>query len=218
MNGISEQRVRASVLWPSAAKCRLYLCAYGLLSLLFALVYGGANYFAAIRGQTLHYYFDWEREIPFVPQMIYAYLSISIVFWLPLFFIDIRKIRRFAWMFALSIVVAGTFFMLVPAKTGFASTPDVRALGEPEGWLFSFLYQLDQPYNTLPSLHIALSTLTILAVKESVASRWLVAMLLVWLMTIMLSVVFVHQHHLADVVSGALLGWACFRIYAAKVF
>jgi membrane-associated phospholipid phosphatase len=216
MTGIASSKRSEGPAWPSAEKCLLYFKVYVALNLLFIVVYGGANYLASTRAKTFRYYFDWERQIPFVPQLIYVYFSISLVFWLPLFFVDIQKIRRLGWMFALCIVVAGCFFLAVPGKTAFVLTPPAPSLGMPEGWLFAMLYLLDYPYNTLPSLHVALSTLTILAAIQTTASRWLGAGLSLWLLAIMLSVVLVHQHHLADVVTGMLLGWGCFRLYAAQ--
>jgi membrane-associated phospholipid phosphatase len=190
-----NQRLSGAVLW-------LYLKIMSGLYLLFAVVYGGSNYWAAQQATHYHLYWQWERTLPFVPAMIYVYFSIGLLFWLPLWVLDAPHLLRLGKAAALCMLAAGVCFVAWPASTGFVG-PELPqdAL---QAWIFTRLHQFDHPHNTAPSLHIALSTLVLLACASG--SLWRKGALLAWWMLIVLAVLLVHQHHVLDVVSGALLG------------
>lgn len=193
-----------------AANFWLYLKLNLALYLLFALVYGGTNYVASRRASVFHFYADWERDLPIVPELIYVYFSIAILFWFPLFFVDGKRFRRLAIAYAICILVAGLFFLMFPGVTAFAP----QALTESGvGRIFEWLYRIDYPHNTVPSLHVALSTLTVLAIRRERPHPALAVAMLAWLGAICIAVILVHQHHFADVVGGLLLGWGCDRWY-----
>lgn len=194
---------------------RLFLKMYAGLHLLFAAVYGGANWLAARHAQPLRYYAAWEQDMPFVPAMIYVYFSIALLFWVPLFLLDDARLRRLGHASAGCILVAGLFFVLAPGTTGF--TVQRAMSGTFEAVLFQALHTVDQPFNTAPSLHVALSTLLVLVARLDAAATWMRIVLFAWLGAIMVSVVLVHQHHLFDVLSGALLGAACYAWYRRPV-
>ncbi len=193
----------------SGALVWLYLKIMSGLYLLFAVVYGGSNDWAARQATHYHFYWQWERTLPFVPGMIYVYFSIGLLFWLPLLVLDAPRMRRLGKAAALCMLVAGACFMLWPATTGFVGPelPHDALLA----WIFARLHQLDHPHNTAPSLHIALSTLVLLACADGAA--WRKALLLAWWVLIVLAVLLVHQHHVLDVVSGALLGGLAYAWY-----
>ena len=65
----------------------------GVLLVLFVLVYGGLNWVTARRSDHLALWFDWELDIPFMPGMAWAYLSIVVSFVLPMFALDERGIE-----------------------------------------------------------------------------------------------------------------------------
>ncbi|PWF46121.1 phosphatase PAP2 family protein [Massilia glaciei] len=191
---------------PTRQALRLYVKMYLGLHALFAVVYGCANWLAARHADPMRYYASWEQDMPFVPVMIYPYLSIALLFWAPLFLLDQARMRRLGLAAAVCMLIAGVCFVLAPGISAFALAPAMPAAGTLEASLFAGLRALDQPYNTAPSLHVALSTLFVLAMRGGKLS----ALLLAWLGAIMASVLLVHQHHLADVFSGALLGAVCY--------
>ena len=205
--------MQGALCWPSKTKMWLYLKINLTLNLLFVVVYGGANQLASLRDNPYHYFTEWERNIPLVPAMIYVYMSISILFWLPLFVLDAEHLRRLGVAVAICIMIAGLCFVLFPGTTGFVTMPFTQTNDSIESCLFDMLHRLDKPYNTAPSLHVSLSTLIMLATNHSVVSRRLRTALLLWLCIIMLSVVLVHQHHLMDVVTGWILGYGCYLHY-----
>jgi membrane-associated phospholipid phosphatase len=66
-------------------------------------------------------------------------------------------------------------------------------------------------YNLIPSLHVALSTAT-LAAYGTCRGAWGRILLAVWGGLIGLSTLLTHQHHVVDVVTGLLLGWAGYQL------
>jgi membrane-associated phospholipid phosphatase len=192
---------------PSREKTWLYARLFALVGAVFMAVYGGCQWAQAnIHGHPM--YFEWERSIPFVPWMIFVYLSLNLLFWLPLFAVPKAKLKPFAGAMIFSTLVAGLFFYFLPGELGFA-----RPVGVPgyEG-IFERIYSLDGPKNLFPSLHIAYSTLCVLFTLSDPRPRGLVLFLLAWLAGIYASVLLVHQHHVADIVGGATLAWLSYRL------
>jgi membrane-associated phospholipid phosphatase len=184
---------------------RLYLRLVLLLDLLFVAVYGGLNWLTARRQDLWDLHFDWETRIPFVPGMIYAYLSINVLFVLPLFVMDARGMRLLARRIAWAIVLSGVVFLLLPARLGFTRPAEVPGYEA----VYALLYALDAPHNLVPSLHVAYSALIIASLCTPRAARWVQALLWGWLGLVAVAVVLVHQHHLADVAGGVLVAWIC---------
>lgn len=181
------------------------------LTLLFVSVYGGCNWAASQRSGLLGLYWEWETHIPFVPSMIFVYFSLNILMGLPLFALDEPGLRRYARAFAWATVLAGAVFLLFPTKLGFERMPPGNGL---EG-AFQTLFEWDRPHNLFPSLHIGYSTIAVLAMWQG-KPAWFRAFLAIWLILICVSVVLVHQHHLADIAGGLLLGWYSVKGIAMK--
>jgi membrane-associated phospholipid phosphatase len=179
------------------------------LTLLFAMVYGATNWISQQRSETYRVFTDWELTLPFVPQLVFVYFSIFFVFWLPLFTVERHEVRPLAGAFALATSIAGVCFLLFPTRLGFVR-PSLVPGYEP---IFSTLYAIDLPYNTLPSLHVAYSTLAMLTFVSAVDDRLTRVALTLWLAAMVASVVLIHQHHIADVVAGLVLGLVCYRVF-----
>jgi predicted protein tyrosine phosphatase len=180
-----------------------------LLSALFLVAYGGCNWITAHRAHVGTLFFEWERLIPFVPLMIIPYMSIDLFFVAaPFLCRDERELSTFAKRVSFAIVVAGFCFLLFPLRFAF-ERPHVS------GWLgaiFNTFRNFDQPYNLLPSLHIALRTiLAFLYARHSpgflrVASNF-------WFSLIGFSTVLTYQHHVTDLAGGFALAGYCFYIF-----
>jgi protein-tyrosine phosphatase len=180
-----------------------------LLSALFLVVYGGCNWITAHRAHVGTLFFEWERHIPFVPLMIIPYMSIDLFFVAaPFLCRDERELSTFAKRVSFAIVVAGICFLLFPLRFAF-ERPHVS------GWLgaiFNTFRNFDQPYNLLPSLHIALRT--ILACLYARHSRGLLRVASnIWFSLIGFSTVLTYQHHVIDVAGGFVLAGYCFYIF-----
>ncbi|MGH9659706.1 MAG: hypothetical protein ACRD96_14250 [Bryobacteraceae bacterium] len=174
------------------------------LTALFVVVYGGTNWINSQRSGHYRLYFDWELAIPFVPPMIYLYLSLNLFLALTLR-LDANALRAYAKAFALATVVAAAIHLALPARLGF----DRRGSGA----LYAWLYRIELPYNLFPSLHVAYTTMTGRALAGERSGPAFRAAVRLWAGLLVASVVFVHQHHLADVAGGIALGWLCAAYY-----
>ena len=179
------------------------------LSALFLVVYGWCNWFTAQRGNVPTLFFEWERSIPFVPLMIVPYMSIDLFFvTAPFLCRDKCELEAISKRVAAAILVAGLCFLLFPLRFAFARP-------HADGWLgafFDWFRGMDQPYNLLPSLHIALCT--ILADFYARHSRGVLRNASnAWFFVIGLSAVLTYQHHVMDVVAGFALGAYCLYFF-----
>jgi membrane-associated phospholipid phosphatase len=178
------------------------------LSLLWLVVYGGCSWITAHRSDVGTWYYSWERFIPFVPLMIIPYMSINLFFVCGAFLCQSpNELRVLAWRITFAILVAGGCFLLIPLR--FAA---VRP--QPSDWtgaIFRFLHFLDQPYNLLPSLHIAFRT--ILADLYAKHTKGVIRLAShVWFVLIGFSTLLTCQHHFVDIVGGFVLAAICFYL------
>jgi membrane-associated phospholipid phosphatase len=171
-------------------------------------VYFGADWVTGLRSDRMRVYFAAELKLPLVPEFLLVYLSLD-----PLFLIAPFVLRTRAEIRALTIAlfgatsVAGVCFLLLPAELAYP------AEGVEGFWsdMFALNRQIVLRYNLIPSLHVALSTVT-LAAFGTCRSAWTRILLAAWGGLIGLSTLLTHQHHVVDVVTGLLLGWAAYQL------
>lgn len=174
------------------------------LTLLFIMVYGSANWFNSLRAEHYNFYSERELVIPFIPEMILVYFSIQILFLLPIIHCNKIEMNVLAKRMALAILIAGTIFLLFPTRTGFVRSDSIESFQ----LLFVTLYSLDMQHNLFPSLHITLSTLVVTTLFNNI-NTFTKIFYLAWLGTLYLSVLLIHQHHVADIIGGILLTFLC---------
>ncbi len=182
------------------------------LSLLFLVVYGGCLWITVRRSDIGVFYFQWEREIPFVPWMILPYLSIDLFFiGAPFLFPDERELRLYGWRVAASIVIAGICFLVFPLRFAF---PRPHAAGW-LGMLFDQFRALDAPHNLCPSLHAALLVFLVDAYGRHLRGgwKWLV---LFWFFFVGCSPLLTHQHHVIDILGGFALAALCYGLIGER--
>lgn len=179
-----------------------------LLSVLFLLVYGGCNSIAAQRTDVGTWYFALDRQVPFVPWMIVPYLSIDAFFVLaPFLCRDREDLNLYSRRVTMAIVVAGICFLLIPLRFAFDRPPA-------NGWsgaLLDAFASLDRPFNLFPSLHVTLAVLLADVFRRYTKGAYR-AVLSLWFVLVVLSTVFVYQHHLIDVAGGLVLASLAFYL------
>lgn len=185
---------------PARADVALSLRWAALLTVLFLPVYGLCNWIAAQRGTRYRLWFDWELAMPFVPEMVWVYLSLFAAFCLPMFALRAPALNALCRRLMFAVLVSATAFLLVPGQLGYPRNAD--ALPE----MFGFIYLFDLPHNLAPSLHVSWSALFIVALREA-SLPWLRRMLEAWFVALCASVLLVHQHHVVDVIGGLLVAW-----------
>ena len=186
-----------------AALRRAFALAALRLTALFAAVFYGADALAALRASRSAVHFAWELAIPYWPAAFVPYFSVLAVPFLPLVMApDAASVRRWERRMAATVLAAGVVFVAFPAELGYAS-------GDPGRWqpLATLARCVSGRYNLLPSLHVALAFVTLHAVWPWAGLRARAA-LAVWFALMVASVLLTHQHHVADVATGLVLGWA----------
>lgn len=175
------------------------------LSALFAVVFYGADELAALRSYRWPIHFSWEDSIPYWPVFYMPYLSVFAVPFLAMRLHTADAVRCWERRMALVVLTSGVVFVAFPAELGYSYR---------EGGVWQPLADLTRlvsgHFNLLPSLHVALTFVTMAAVWRGagVVGRVLLAL---WCGLLMASTLLTHQHHLADVVAGAVLAWAVAR-------
>ena len=184
------------------------------LSILFLIVYGSCNWITSRRANAGTIYFEWEREIPFVPFFILPYMSIDLFFiCAPFLCRTDRELLTFAKRVTAAIIVAGTCFLLFPLRFAF---PRPHA----NGWLgvlFDWFRGMDAPHNLLPSLHAAL-TMILLDVYFRHTRGVVRGVIMMWFVLIVLSPVLTYQHHVIDIAGGFVLAAFCFCLFREPDF
>lgn len=152
-----------------------------------------------------------ESGLPYLPWLVPWYLSLDLM--VPLATVlapDLGTLRRVYRAMLVETGVAAVVYSVLPQRLGF--------YGHESGGVWEDLAQKTGSANLgwhadAPSLHVAFAfTLARLLIPLAGAneSRWLLAAGWIWAGGVMVSTLFVHEHHLADVASGLVLGWwAC---------
>lgn len=187
---LPSQRARAVFIWG------------GLATIITTVFYLGSNEIASRNANFYQLYFDFERNIPMVPWMIYIYNSFVFLILLNCFVLKSHiKIKALSIGLIASSTIGAIFFLLFPAELGFSRIENIKGY---EFW-YETLHMLDHPHNLAPSLHITYSTLSGYVLATNIKSKFLKGIILLWVLLISSSIVLVHQHHLFDIFSGAIL-------------
>jgi len=188
-------------------KLRQQAFALTVCTIVFISVYKFTTWYASSLDRVPSFTFDFEKSIPFLPLSIIPYMASGLFFCLVFFLCKNKyQLKILSWRMLFVIAVAGIFFMIFPLRFSFAK-PEVShsILRLP----FSFLKTFDSPFNQSPSLHIAFAFIFWSVFKE--LSRWR-TFLMIWLIMIGISTLTTYQHHLTDILAGAILAHISFII------
>jgi len=170
----------------------------------FFITYGFCNWSAAQRAHVGTWYYEWEKHVPFVPELVVPYWSLDLLFIGAFFLPRTRAELRLLGMRIFAIITLSCVcFLIWPLKFDLP-----RPM--PMGWtapLFRALYANDLPFNLAPSLHIGLRCLFWITYGRHLRG-WLRSAMRWWFIIIGASTLLVWQHHLMDVVTGFLMAYA----------
>ena len=178
---------------------------WGAITLIFStVVYFGTNEIASKSEHFYKLYFEFERDIPMVPWMVYIYQSFALLIVITYFSIKSpQKIKAYSISFMSSCGIAAVFFILFPTELGFSRTENIEGYE----FMYNLLHMIDKPHNLAPSLHITYSALGAYVLSSEIQSKFFKRMIWLWFLLICSSIVLVHQHHLFDIFSGILLSY-----------
>lgn len=191
--------------WPGWTHLRFAWRLTFAVTALFGVVYFGANWVTAHRTFRVRVHLDSELNLPLIPEFTLVYMSIYALFLAAPFILRTqREIKLLAKAEASAILIAGICFLLFPAQLAYAPATESQ-LGEWKG-LFNFASRLGLDYNLAPSLHVALSIVCIeLFARHAAPSETI--LLRAWGIGIAMATLFIHRHHVLDVVTGYLLAF-----------
>ncbi|MBL8808895.1 MAG: hypothetical protein JNM43_01860 [Planctomycetaceae bacterium] len=177
------------------------------LSSLFGVVYGGADYLTAMRTKHVRIDFSFEQNIPFIPELSPVYSSLYVLFlFVPFVLRSTQQLRSYVFAMTAMTLVAGVCFLLISARLGFVSPPVDQVLP----FSFRIADQLNLTYNPCPSLHAAYAVFHAQIFGCRARQPWLFHL---WAFAIAAAAWFTHQHHLVDLLAGALLGISGGAVY-----
>jgi membrane-associated phospholipid phosphatase len=188
--------------WPTRSRVTTGIAGAVRVALVFFPVYIGCAALTAARAAHWHPYAGWELGIPFVPSMIVPYLSMFVLFLLPPLQLDEAELRALSTRLIVASLLGGAMFLVLPAQMGFPTHDDA---GRWQG-IYSALYRIDGPFNTVPSFHVIYTASILLAMIEA-ATPALRRVYLAWLVVVCASTVLTHRHHLVDVAAGLALAF-----------
>jgi membrane-associated phospholipid phosphatase len=169
------------------------------ISIAFFTVYPLCNWLTSKRDSTFDLFFSAELTIPFVPEFIWAYLSLYLLFIIPPFFLSRSRLEILGKQLLAATIFSGIIFLLFPATLGFERSIPLDSFYSA---LFDNLFAVDLPHNMVPSLHVAFSALILLTLAKHVEHISAKTVFRIWLVLICVSTILVHQHHMLDVATG----------------
>ncbi|MFP2910083.1 phosphatase PAP2 family protein, partial [Pyxidicoccus sp. 3LFB2] len=181
-------------------------------ALFFLAVYGGASWVTGFYPGGLRVDLPFERHIPFIPGWAAVYVSMDVLLLLSLFvFRTWRDMVPFALALCVETVVGAVGFLVLPVEVAWPA----RVVHGGSAGVFFLADTMNLERNYLPSLHVAFACTAALAYAER--SGWLGRTLFgLWAAAIAASTLLIHEHHLLDVVAGALLAWGTWRLVAPR--
>lgn len=182
----------------------------GWVSLFFFSLYPLCNKITSQRLKIFDFFHPLELRIPFVPEAIWFYLLLYLLFAVIPFHLDSHRISALGKRLLGAIVFGAVLFLAFPARLGFQRTiPDSPLYGP----IYHFLFSIDHPHNLVPSLHVTFCALILWALGEKWNSPAAKVFVNIVLVLVGLSTLLVHQHHLLDVVVGLCLGGILHRCW-----
>ena len=158
-----------------------------------------------------------DHQIPLIPWTITIYFG-CYLFWCVNYIIGIRqekeKALRFICADALSKLVCGVFFLLLPTTI---DRPEITGT-DVFSQLMRLLYQLDQPVNLFPSIHCLVSWLCYIGIRDcrNISGRYR-RFSCVMAVLVCISTLTTKQHVIVDAAGGIFLAELCLRLGRSRV-
>ncbi|WP_043711334.1 phosphatase PAP2 family protein [Corallococcus macrosporus] len=176
-------------------------------ALFFLAIYGGASWLTGFYPGGLRVELPFERHIPFMPSWALVYVSMDVLLLLSLFiFRTWRDMVPFALALCAETALAAVCFLLLPVEVAWPP----RVVEGAWAGVFQLADTMNLERNYLPSLHVAFACTAALAYAERAGALGR-AVFALWALAIAVSTLLIHEHHVVDVVAGALLAWGTWR-------
>jgi membrane-associated phospholipid phosphatase len=199
--------------WPGASNLAYAYFVLGIPSFAwFAFVYAGADYWTGRHQYRVPLYHSVELSIPLIPATTIFYNSLHLIYAVAPFILRNRgEMNGLAVVWFLMTLVGGICFLVIPFEPGFPP-PDPASMRIWRG-MYEFADSANLRFNCCPSLHVAWGVATLDIYARS-ATQGRKALLWSWAAGLSLSTLFLHQHHVIDVIGGLGLAiWGSRVVY-----
>lgn len=175
-------------------------------SIYFSLIYFSTNHAPTVLGRWFIWPWSWVNDWPLWPCTVLPYMALTPLLMLGFFGTNHNALNTYGQRLLICTTVAGCCFVYWPIRNSY--TPELM----PENMcstLLSALRRWDQPFNQIPSLHVAYAVIWgshVQHVLQKNSARWAL-----WILvsSIIVSTLGTHQHHVPDVLTGLALGFCC---------
>lgn len=177
-----------------------------LFAITLAYVIGGyffMNVFTAGREVYAPLYVD--SFLPTISWFVVIYFSSYLLWALPFFIASTEQLRPICLAYWSVLTASYLIFLLYPIQM---LRPEIQGQTFFDG-IVLWLYSIDHPYNTFPSIHVGLAFLAsffLLKLKQT----WYFVL---WAIIVAVSTLFIKQHYLLDVVGGFIIALLALYIY-----
>jgi len=195
-----------------AALFRQALLAAILLPLFLMAVYSACAWITSFRAVVPTWHFAFEQRITLLPWMIIPYVSFHFAMAIaPMFCSNSDEIAIYARRFVFVVMVSGVLLLLLPLHFGIVRPVVTGSFALP----LRVLWQLDTNGNLFPSLHVAVAGV-VWPIYVKHAPRALAPIVHIWFTLIVVSTLFTYQHHLIDVIGGAILAIVALWLFPSR--
>ncbi|QLK60906.1 inositol phosphorylceramide synthase [Enterobacteriaceae bacterium Kacie_13] len=140
-----------------------------------------------------------DRAIPFNPAGIWLYLSFFLIIPLAYLTCPVNRLRWLRNSMMVTALLSGVVYMFWPTTMAYPALTQNTLSGR----LLTRLADVDSTQNCLPSLHMALTVLSVWAVSSS--NRWKTGIYVLWSLAIAFSILQLRRHLFVDLISGTAL-------------
>jgi membrane-associated phospholipid phosphatase len=149
-----------------------------------------------------------DRLIPFLPETVWIYISISLLMPIGPFLMNQRRqIFRYAAGIMIIGLIADVVFIFWPTT---CLRPDAAGANA----VYQTLIGIDNPFHAFPSLHAAFAVYSArcggMVMRELSKSRLWQRLLWLWAFLILLATLTTKQHVIADILAGSTLGFVIY--------
>lgn len=156
---------------------------------------------------------EFDQKIPFVPEWVWIYLTVYMIYLIPLFGLTERRLLKLVMSSYITVMlICYIFFYLYPVEY---PRPDL-VVKDFSTWALNLVYKNDRPWNCFPSSHCAMAMMAALVLLEI---EWVFGL---WGMIVAISIgvstLFTKQHFILDVIGGFSLSILVYYLYFKSRF
>ncbi len=147
----------------------------------------------------------WDKRISFQPAWVWVYLFPYLLAPVLAMLLSWDTLLWYLRRGIVVVLISIAIFAIFPTRTVRPSTHDLGTGLTAQ--LYQNMARIDGPAaNAAPSLHVSLTALLAWALLREFRRRWMVILIVLGTVAVWASTLFTWQHHLIDVLTGALLG------------